>query len=74
MTIFRRKREKSKRKREKDRKKNTILYQFVAAAASKMLKRRREREGREWNSRRKWRANWLTKGKQKCIMADGSST
>ena len=71
MIIFRGKREKSKRKREKDRKKDTILYQFVAAAASKMLKRRREREGREWIGRRKWRANWLTNGKKKCIMADG---
>ena len=38
MTIFRGKREKSKRKREKDRKKDTILHQFVAAAASKILK------------------------------------
>ena len=72
MIIFRGKREKSKRKREKDRKKDTILHQFVAAAASKMLKRRREWEGRKWNGRRKWQANWLTKGKKKCIMADGS--
>ena len=33
------KREKSKRKREKSRKKDTILYQFVAAAASKKVKK-----------------------------------
>ena len=38
MIIFRGKREKSKRKREKIGKNDTILYQFVAAAASKMLK------------------------------------
>ena len=56
---------------------NVKMKKKVAAASCCFLfngKKGRREGKRQTESRRKWRANWLTKGKKKCIMADGSDT